>query len=273
MPVFNPPTLGNTRADSWVALTGAGGGGAPSYSAEATALFARFSTPATDPRKTLIDNLIVALKAAGSWAKYDAFYLPAAETAQAAQRNWVADAYNLSEVNAPTFTADRGYTPNGTTSYLDTSFNPTTAVAPKLTLNDGYMGAWHRTANLNGAGTSQDVGNTNSRMVRASTNNSIAANRATVVNAASAYAIDKAWSRTGATAWRYYESGALVGADPRVDGSSGFTNFNFSIGRISAIAFGVNQCSVFRFGSSLTTAEQAAEFTAIQTYMVAVGAA
>lgn len=250
------------------------GGVAGAYSAEAEALFARFTTPATSGRKTLINDLIVALKNAGVWTKYDAFYMCAAETVQAAQRNWVADAFNLSEVNAPAFVADRGYTPNGTTSYCDTGFDPTTAPSPKFTQNNAYMGAWHRT-DLPGAGatTSSDVGNTTSRI--ANTNASAtapASNRAAIVLPAENYAVDKAWSRTGANAWRWYNSGVLVGLDPRVDASAALTAFNFGIGRTAAATFGLNECSVFRFGSSMTTAEQLSEHNAIQTYMTAVGA-
>lgn len=242
------------------------------YAAEALALFSRFTTPATDARKILISNLITGLKVAGAWAKYDAFYMCAAETNQAAQRNWVTNAFNLTEVNSPVFGADRGYTPNGTTSYCDTGFDPTTAPSPKFTRNDAYMGAWHRTDLANGAATSFDMANTGTRITNSAASASVISANCVGVTVTEDYAKDKAWSRTASNVWRYYNSGVLSGADPRVDASSALAAFTFNIGRITAINFGLNQCSVFRFGSSLTPAEQLAEFTAIQTYMTAVGA-
>src|SRR5262249_48812132 len=62
--------------------------------------------------------------------------------AQAARLNWVADQYNLTAVNSPTFTTDRGYTGNGTTSNLDTGFNPTVAVGAKYALNNAALSLW-----------------------------------------------------------------------------------------------------------------------------------
>lgn len=254
-----------------VASTGGGGGG---FSPEAEALFARFTTPATDPRKVLINNLIVGLVGAGLWSKYDALYVCAAETQQAAQRNWVADAFNLTEVAAPAWVADQGYTPNGTSSYCDTGFNPTTAPSPKYVQDSAYMAAWHRTDLANAGASSSDVGNATSRIFNLSTlQTAVQPNRsASSTIGVEAYDRDKAWSRTASGAWRYYNSGVIVGADPRNETSTALTSFNFGIGRVSAAAFGVNQCSVFRFGSSFTTAEQLTDHNLFQTYMTAIGA-
>lgn len=116
------------------------------YEPEATALFLRFTTPPTGARKIRINNLIRTLKSGGGWAKLDAFYVLAAANAQASGLNWIADAYNLTPVNSPTFTADRGYTGNGSSSYLNTGYNPTTAVGAKLALNSGHVAAWNLTS-------------------------------------------------------------------------------------------------------------------------------
>ena len=48
----------------------------------------------------------------------EGLWVTAAADAQAGRQNWVQDAYNLTTVKSPTFTADRGYQGNGTTSYL-----------------------------------------------------------------------------------------------------------------------------------------------------------
>lgn len=98
------------------------------YSAEAETLFAAMSTPPDDTRKGLIDDCIVALKAAGIWTKLDCLYMFAAADSQAALLNWKAPGtFNASVVSAPTFTADTGYTGNGTSSYVTSNFNASTA--------------------------------------------------------------------------------------------------------------------------------------------------
>src|SRR5688500_11442038 len=60
--------------------------------AEASALALRFTTDPGEVRRGLVDDCIGALKAAGLWAKLDAFYMLAAHDAQAARCNWVQDA-------------------------------------------------------------------------------------------------------------------------------------------------------------------------------------
>lgn len=118
-----------------------GVGGYTFVNAEAEALAERFTTPPTDARKLLIDNLVGSLKSAGVWSKLDAFYVMAAETEQAGQRNWVKDAHNLNPVNSPTFTTDRGYDFNGTTQYLNTQYTPSTQ-AVQYALNSASAFVW-----------------------------------------------------------------------------------------------------------------------------------
>lgn len=246
----------------------------PSYSPQAKALFARFTNQPTQARGALIDNLIISLVSAGVWAKYDAFYILAAADSQAAQLNWVTNTYNLTSVNAPTFAVDKGFTPNGTSSYLDTGFNPVTATSPKFTQNDAYMAAVHLTVLNNAGAVSNDVGNTTSKIIAAvDTTPSVSANRALINGVGGIYNADKAFSRDGASSWRYYNDGGLIGGDPQANASAALTSFNFSIGRTAAASFGLNQCAVFRFGSHLATADVVNEYRAIATYLNAVGAA
>ncbi|TIO14922.1 MAG: hypothetical protein E5X86_22650 [Mesorhizobium sp.] len=118
--------------------------GGASYSAEAEALFARFTTPPTESRKALIDTFITSLKTAGVWTKLDALWVMAAADEQAARQNWKQDLYNLTAISSPTFTADRGFTNNGSTSHLTTGFTPSTA-GGQWTLDSAHLGVWSRT--------------------------------------------------------------------------------------------------------------------------------
>jgi len=93
-------------------------------------------------RAFLISDTIRRLKAADIWAKLDVLWMLAAETSQAARLNWKSPGtYTCSEVNSPTFTADRGYAGNGTTSYLDTGWIPNTN-GVQLTQDSASIGVY-----------------------------------------------------------------------------------------------------------------------------------
>ena len=117
---------------------------AAGFSDEATALFAAMSVQPDAARKALINSFIVALKTAGIWSELDLLYVMAAHDAQAAQLNWKAPAANtLSPQNSPTFTTDRGYQGNGTTSYLTAGTN--FSALTNYQQNDAVLGVWSLT--------------------------------------------------------------------------------------------------------------------------------
>lgn len=114
------------------------------YSAEAKAVFAAMTTAPTTARRKLIDACIVALKAGGVWAKLDVLYMLAAADGQAALVNWRnPGTYNGTAVNSPTFTADMGYTGNGSSAKISTGFNPSSAVAPQFVQNSATLFVWN----------------------------------------------------------------------------------------------------------------------------------
>ena len=97
----------------------------------------------SDARAALVDDLIVALKADGVWTKLDRLWLFAAENQPSALTDLVA--LDLATaVNSPSFTADQGYTGNGSTSYVNTTYNPTTD-AVSYALNSASVSFWGRT--------------------------------------------------------------------------------------------------------------------------------
>ena len=113
----------------------------PYVNAEAAAVVNAMAVDPTDARKGLIDNLIGSLKSAGAWSKLDSFYVPAAHDQQAARLNWVSPfGQSLVEVNSPTWTANLGYTGNGSSSYVHTgvAMNALT----KFQLNDAHISAY-----------------------------------------------------------------------------------------------------------------------------------
>jgi hypothetical protein len=122
------------------------------FSAPAIALFAAMDVKPTGTRKQAIDKFIAALVDAGIWDLLDVLHVFAAHTEQAALLNWINPGTNDAvAVDAPTFAADRGFTGNGTSSYV-TSVNPLDAA--HFVQNDASIGVrilTNRTTNSNKA--------------------------------------------------------------------------------------------------------------------------
>lgn len=246
------------------------------YSAEATALFARFTSDPGTTRKGHIDTLITALKTAGTWAKLDALYVLAAHDSQAACRNWITNSYNLTPNNSPTFTTDRGYTGNGSNATLSTGFIPSSASSPKYVQNSGTLGAWVLTTitGLNeyiiGSSTS-NVAGFNPRSSVANTLRGIL-NRTTAIENFSTNTTSAGLSiltRTASNATTYYQNT-----------TSKATSANASTGvpAVEIILLGYNsttsnhQIAVGFIGSGFNSTEVTDTYNALNTYLTAVGA-
>jgi hypothetical protein len=267
---FRPHVSGLTAISS---TTMKDAGGYTFVNSEAAALVARFTTPPTNARKVLIDNFYTAIKLVGL-SKFDAIYMLAAADAQSSLLNWVQDAYNLTAVNSPAFVVDRGYTGDGSTSYLDTGFNPTTAVGAKFVQDSGALSVWSRTNLANGAGTSFDFGSPNSYVGRSTT----AGQGTGRPNAGSGqsygllvYPGYVGYSRTAAAVWEAYAAGVDSGGGTTV--SAAPTNATLRICSIGAGSFGVNQIATALIASGLSAAEELATYNALNTYLQAIGAA
>lgn len=81
----------------------------------------------------------------GVFAKLDLWYAFQTQNATTALTNLILPGlYNGVATGAPTFTANSGYkgTEGSTIVYVDTAFNPTTAVSPNYTRNAGSIHAW-----------------------------------------------------------------------------------------------------------------------------------
>lgn len=243
------------------------------YASEALALFARFTTQPTTTRRTLINNLVVSLKAAGVWTKLDALYVMAAADAQAAQRNWVADAFNLTPTLAPTFTADQGYTGDGATSYLDTGFNPTTATAPKFVQDSAHLGVWTRSDPIIGSG--GEIGNNNAE-IRAEISGAGPYTTSSRLNASSTDTFatvptllkHTVISRSLSTGYDGYKNGASLGSATRT--SAAPSNNSMLVCRTPVGGYSQAQIAAAHIGANLTAAEVLAFYNALNTYLSGV---
>lgn len=109
-------------------------------------LMAAASVAPSNLRKGYIARFIGAVYVAGVWAKRDAIWVWGAHDAQFGRLNWKNPSlFACSEVNSPTFTTDRGYAGNGTTSYIDTGWDPANN-GSKWLQNDAQIDVYVRTS-------------------------------------------------------------------------------------------------------------------------------
>lgn len=252
------------------------------YSAEALALFARFTTSPTEARKALINNRIDAAKASGAWFARDGFYMMAAADAQAAQRNWKADAFNLvpSGTLPPAFAVDRGYTGDGLTGYLATGFTPSTA-GGQFALNSAHLSVWSRTDAI-------DVGVSIGSRTSAAVGQSFMTIRSTASNGAFRMNQDVSGAvpnnpnssggfvsrRSGSGALALFRNGASVATDTSV--STSLPTAALTIGALNTGgvigSFNTYQFASAGYGGNLTDAQILAEYNADLAYLQGVGA-
>lgn len=248
--VDNPPSNLDSATIAWVAAVVANGG-----------------TVSTS-RQIIVNNLIITLKANAVWTKYDRLWLFGAENEPSALTDLVS-LQLATAVNTPVFTIDRGYLENGATSYIDTNYLPNGS--GNYTLNAAHLSCWVTTAG--GAALDShcvsDVadshifpifldGNTYFR-VNANAGGGVAnATRAAFYHA----------NRSAAAAVEGYNNGAQVITGATAASALPPTSFVFGSNGGHP---GSDNVAGGTFGASFSVAEAANSYTALRTYMTAVG--
>lgn len=247
----------------------------PPFAAETKAVFDRFSSVPAVKQQRAYDRLIRALVACGAFAICDGFYIIGADE-QAWTRNLIADAYNLTAVNSPTFSANSYVVGNGSTSYYNTGANPTTMVSPKFVLDSAHVGILSLTNLANsGPALSYDIGNGNAFIARtAATSGGVTyrVNRTgSSLSISAGYPGHIVASRSAADAFKLWGNGADIGG--AASASTGLHNSNIGICGAAGSLFGVNQIRAAHFGSYMDQAIAAAVNSAIRAYATEIGAA
>jgi len=151
------------------------GGGGSTYDADYQAVLNRaialgYNLP-NSSQQVKQNQLVLDLKAGGIWTKLDVLYIFANNGGQDfGTLNWKAPTLNQSTlINSPTFTTNQGFQGNGTSSYIDTSFNAVTQ-GVNYVQNDASRYLYLYTASGTGALDGKSVASINN-MTRASTGN------------------------------------------------------------------------------------------------------
>lgn len=141
----------------------AGGGFTPSCSQSSTFLAAATGVTLTAD-KTNYDTLICGLVSDGVW-NFDVLYIWAAPTQATALINLAnPGTFNGTTNGTVSFAAYQGFTGDGSTFYIDSGFNPTTATSPNYVQNSATLGAYilsNRTTSQNWWAIGDGVGSVN----------------------------------------------------------------------------------------------------------------
>jgi hypothetical protein len=218
----------------------------------------------SDAVKLKQNTLLINMKADGVWAKLDVFYVFAQDGgADFGTLNWKNTNANQSTLfNAPTFVSNQGFTGNGTSSYIDTNYNPATQ-GVNYTLNNASR--YFFTHALSGSGRFDGVvssnintmvrGLTNAQRINAGTNVSLVALEfTTAVNT-------KSLHRTSATDITAYNETTGVSTTQL---SAAISNSNQFILRAGSL-FGAHTCAAYAMGASMI-AEHSAFIADWNTY-------
>lgn len=251
------------------------------YDPAAEVLFAAMSVQPDSTRRQVINTAISSLKNEGIWSLLDELWFLAAHDAQAARLGWKRYR-DITLISTPTFTTDRGYAGNGSTTGLNTNYVPSTD-GVNYTLNDASYGVYSRTnnaANVRDIGARTASNNRQSNIIARWTDNRFYPK--TNTNLASTHTGAIVSDSLGLFTARRTSSTAATGWKNGVNVYTG----SFSSSNVPEYAFyicGTNNAGTLTtpttrqyafayVGASLSTSQQLSLYNIVQAYMTSVGA-
>jgi hypothetical protein len=244
--------------------------------AEAATYVARMSSQPNDTRKGVIDALVTALKVDPAttgttvYARLDLVTLFAAHDSQAASLNLIEGTFTAvpSGTTPPTFSADHGYTGDGSTGYLDHGAAASTLT--RSSLNDMSDLVWSLTDLQSDGRDAGATGSAGSYMVGRSTGGTLAvrANAGAGFNSTQANSLGLyGWTRTTSTASGAVKNGAIPTTSATA--SSALATGNLCTCR-GATLYSARQIAARVIGKGFVVSEHLAIYNALHTYMQAV---
>lgn len=268
------------RARFW---GGSGGSPSPPYDPDAQAFFDACVTEPSGGAKTAINDLVVSLKADSLWNNIDALWPLCMEDSQAGRLELKnPGSFTAAEVASPTFTAKFGWAGNGSSSYLDTGWTPSTH-ASALTRNSAFIGvfidAGTDTANnfAAAAGVRTDTNRELSVIPRAVNNfirGGVTGSRSSTSGTVATRQGFTVLERTPSTTVTSYRNGSVVGT--YTNSSTGLPSASLFAGCIrdgaSPGLFSNNRFSCLVVGGALGATDQGKLYTHILAFRTAMGA-
>lgn len=242
--------------------------GAASYDPDAAAYFAAMTVQPSAARKTLINTLIVGLKADGVWSKLSWLSLLAAHDAQAARLNAVTPTKSFTAAGSASFTVDRGYQGNGTgATYLDASEGFTTA--GQFTQNSAFIATYVNLSSAGSGGVGQGFSAGAWAMMGIASDYSCSCfmnNLTQFAPTAPSWTGLFTLTRTASTTTTMYRGTTSFGASS--DASTGVP----TSGTVRSLRYGSERQAAAMWGSGLTAANVSNLNSRLVTYLTALGA-
>ena len=252
------------------------GGG---FDADAQAYFSRVTTAGgtlTTTEQNAVNQLVLDMKANGTWTPMKAIYPMVGSSAAACAQNLKSSSFTGTFTSGWTF-ASTGATPNGSSAYMDTFFVPST----NLTQNSTHLSCYLNTNNVGGvnaltmgalfSGTLDSI-LLNQESLTLNTRN-LNALISSVQSTRLGFAIT---SKTSATITTLYKNGTSVAS-----GNSGglLSNVIYKIflgclnntGNANPGSFSNNRIAFNSIGDGLTDAQASAFYTNVQTFQTTIG--
>ena len=233
-------------------------------------------TPPSGDSLTILNNLIVYLKAQGLWTLIDVLWLPATngDSNFACYNLKDPTNHNLTKMNSPLHTSLEGFTGNG--GYLDTNWIPETD-GVNFTLNSGSIGAYIRTNSDNTLFGTRN--NSSSRQIRLIVNGQAGTNFMALNSANNNMGVDNTglglhWvNRPDSSTLDYYHNASLITNRTQSTVNVPSRSLLLLAGRGSsgsATDLSPDQLSYAFAGADLSSKKYEVH-SAIQTYMTAIG--
>jgi hypothetical protein len=235
----------------------------------------------SDARKAIVNTFIAAEKAAGTWDLTDDYWGLWAENAAQALTS-LKQRRLATLVAAPTFTADRDYTFNGTTQHLDTGFIPD-AHRAAMNTDNCRIAAYERT-NVSATGYAAGVHSSTSRSLRINPRTTTPVVLAAATYAVAQYTLSVVDSRGFTSASRspgsvpavYKNGAALVQSVAPASYGASLPSSPVFAGAYNnagtAASWRTASIGLLCVGAALSAAQEAAQYANVQAWATAVGA-
>ncbi len=266
--VNNNISWGSVHEDSWAGDTNIVGF---AYDADYQAILDYATTQGytlpSESQRLKQNTLLIALKNAGVWSKLDTFANFATDgSSQFALIDWKRLVqYNAS--TSPTFTTNEGFSGNGTSSYIDTNFNPATQGVNYLQNNASrylFMYMASGTSALDG----RSAASINNSLRASSSNQRINQSTTSLVGGAFDFTATRGMKSIHRTSSTNVELFNDTTQGSRTALSATMTSSNQFILR-SGSSYGGHEISMYAMGANLVS-ENAAFVTAYNTYITSL---
>jgi hypothetical protein len=247
------------------------------YQAETNALISRFTTRPAKAEIDAIDACIAGLKSDGLWSNLYQLVICALDDSQAALIDWTTGLYWQQLVSTPTFTANRGFTSNGTSTAINTGFNQVASGISGIT-NSIAVSVWSLTSGqtANGGIGSYDGSTTGITMNLRTTTDTFAVrvndNTADSVANTAGNGMFSAVRRaaSGAAAKTLYKNGAKLADFTTASVSAHNSNLGIGVS-LGNNTFASRQWAMWAIGAARSDADETNFYNRMRTLMTALG--